>query len=625
MSPGLGARLGCSIAIRGGLLRTAQGEAEAAAVDTVLKRRSQRDLVSKAWGSLSGERRLLLGLAALSVLAAQAESAALVLIALIADRVASGAPTSQISVGPIDLRMDVPTAGLLTVVSIAVAALVVVLYGRLAARTFARLERGSRDEIVRSFAQADWEYQSTQKSSRVQGRLLRLMDARAATFNGLVGWIRALATIAVFVVVATVMSPLAAIVIVAFGIVLSLAVFPIRRRIVRLAGRAANEEVGLAADVAEAADHGADVHTFGAWPAFLGRFGTKSRSLEGVRARLGIVKYLMPVVYQYGALTLILLVMLVASMTPATSEFGQFAASALLLLRSVQYGQQLQQSLQQIAESVPRIELLKRELVIPPPRVVPGSRTLRTVERLELQDVSYRYPGSATLALREISLELRPGTIVGMAGPSGSGKSTLAQILLRLRWPTSGRYLVNGDGAQEFSGESWNRLVSHVPQQPHLLHGSLRENVSFLDDSISSEQVAAVLKAVGLAEFIESLPGGLDADVGPTGRSLSGGQVQRLGIARALVREPRLIILDEPTSALDVDAERLVGAALAALRGRSDALVVVIAHRPSTLALCDEMVVLQEGRVVVAGRADEATVHSDFLARVWEAESVGPA
>ncbi|RPH53416.1 MAG: ATP-binding cassette domain-containing protein, partial [Acidobacteria bacterium] len=230
---------------------------------------------------------------------------------------------------------------------------------------------------------------------------------------------------------------------------------------------------------------------------------------------------------------------------------------------------------------------------------------------------------SSEPALSKLSLDLRPGTIVGLAGPSGSGKSTLAQILLRVRWPTSGEYLINGRSAGRYSSASWTRLVSHVPQQPRLLHGSLVENVSFLDESITRDQVARALKAVGLEELTDLLAGGLDAELGPTGRSLSGGQVQRLGIARALVREPRLVILDEPTSALDVNAERIVGDALGALRGRSDVLIVIIAHRPSTLALCDEFLVLQDGHVVAAGRSDVVATQSEFLARTFDATPAG--
>jgi len=600
---------------------TAREDSPAEADGAPLSRR-RRDLVSKAWRHLSDERRTLGGLAVLSVLAAQVEAVALVLIAVIADGAARGTTAAEMTAGPIHLSLPISTAAILAATGILITAALVLWTGLQSAKTYARLERESRNWIVTSYAAADWEFQSTQKSSRVQGRLLRLMDARAVAFGGLVGWTRAVVTIVVFVGVAAVVSPLAAAVIMAFGIMLSLAVLPIRRAIVRLGGRTADEEVGLAVDVAEAADHGSDVHIFGAWPAFLSRFDAKSRSLEALRARLGATKNLTPLVYQYGALILILSILLVAVAMQSDGEIGQVAASALLLLRSVQYGQQIQHWLQQIAESVPRIELLERQLAAPKPRFVPGDRTLDRIDRLDLADVCYQYPGSDQPALTNVSLTLAPGRIVGLAGPSGSGKSTLAQILLRVRWPTSGQYLINGFSVQEYSPDSWHRLVSHVPQQPRLLHGSLAENVSFLDETINADQIAECLRAVGLEDLMD-LPGGLAADLGPTGRSLSGGQVQRLGIARALVREPKLVILDEPTSALDVNAERLVGDALAALRGRSDVLVVVIAHRASTLAFCDEIVVMQDGRVVAAGRSDEVALESEFLARTWDATAVG--
>jgi ABC-type multidrug transport system fused ATPase/permease subunit len=256
--------------------------------------------------------------------------------------------------------------------------------------------------------------------------------------------------------------------------------------------------------------------------------------------------------------------------------------------------------------------------------MVPGERRLDQIEQVELDRVSYAYPDSDGPALIDVSLQLRPGTIVGVAGPSGSGKSTLAQILLRLRWPSSGQYRINGISAEEYSETSWRQLVAHVPQQPRLLHGSLAENVAFLDQTLSRARIAAALKAVGLGELEQSLPDGLDAELGPTGRNLSGGQIQRLGIARALARGPRMVILDEPTSALDVDAEKIVGDALEALRAQPDVLVIVIAHRPSTLAMCDRMVVLQEGRVAAFGGTDDVALNSAFLGRIWATERMGP-
>lgn len=584
--------------------------------DEGVRTRVRRDLVSTVWRHLADERRIVVGLAVLAVVAAQAESAALVMIALTADTVARQASVVEIEAGPIDLAVSMSAMGALTVSALAATAIVVLIYGRLTAKVSARLERQARDEVVSTYATADWEYQATQKASRLHGRL-RLMHHRASAFAGLVGWIRAITSIIVFVTAALVISPLAALMIVVFGATLSLAVLPIRRRAIRIANQAAEEEVGLSEDVGEAIDHGPDVRVFGAWQAFIDRFQSRSETLQRLRTQAGTVRALLPVVYQYGAFLLILLVLLSAWALDASGNVGQFAAAGLLLLRSVQYGQQLQQSLHAIANAVPGVERLQRELIVPSPRVVPGGSSLDGVEVVQLSDVGYQYPGTDKPALKSVSLTLRPGSIVGVAGPSGSGKSTLAQILLRLRWPTSGHYFLNGQPAERYSPADWNRLVTHVPQQPRLLHGSLLENVSFLDDSISQEMASASLTLVGLSELIESLPSGLDSDLGPTGRNLSGGQVQRIGIARALVRDPRLIVLDEPTSALDANSERLVRDALAALRGRSDVLVVVIAHRPSTLALCDEMVVLQDGHVVAAGKSHDVVMQSEFLATTW--------
>ena len=586
-----------------------------ATVATSPKRRP-RDLITTAVRLLASERRAVLGLGVFAVFAAQLESVALVLIALIADTVSSGRENVDIDLGPIAGALPVINVGAVTMVAIVLAAALVYGHGRLVARVGARLEREDRDEIVTSHARADWEFQAMQTSARSQG-LLRLMEARSKTFAGLLAWIRGVASIAVFVVVAAVMSPIAAVIILAFGIILSLAMFPIRLQTRRVGQRTAEVQIDLAEDFGEAIDQGADVQVFGAWPAFISRFSTKSRSLQALRERTATLKTLLPVVYQNGALALILLVLLGAALFQPSGDIGAFLASALLLLRSVQYGQSLQRSLQQIATSVPAVEVLQRELNVPPPRMTPGSGVLREIDTVELDGVSYHYPGAEKPALSGISLVLRPGVIVGLAGPSGSGKSTLSQILLRLRWPTSGRYLVNGQDASKYTAESWTRQVNHLPQAPNLLHASLRDNVTYLDDSIGTERVERVLRAVGLDEFVASLPDGIDTVLGPSGRNLSGGQIQRLGIARALVREPRLVVLDEPTSALDANAERVIADALLSLRGRTDMLVVVIAHRPSTLALCDEIIVLQDGLVTGVGRSQELARESEFLAATW--------
>lgn len=574
----------------------------------------RRDLISTAWRLLARERRSVVGLGALAVFAAQVESAALVLIALIADAVSRGEKDVAGTLGPVDLSVPIAQAGMAGLIAIGVAALLVFTNGRLTAHVMARLERQDRERIAHTYATADWEYQATQSSSRIQGQL-RLMSARSRVFAGFVGWMRGVASISVFVIVAAAMSAVAALTIVGFGIVLSLAVLPIRLSARRLARRTAETELGLTDEFVDAIDQGADVHVFAAWPTILRRFENRSRTLQTLRERTGTLQNLLPVVYQYGALALIMIIVIAASLTQSTSGFGSFAATALLLLRSVQYGQTLQQSLYRIAAAAPSVDALERELNVPLPRTVPGDQVLDRIDLVELRDVEYTYPGASESTLTGVNLEIRPGRIVGLAGPSGSGKSTLAQILLRLRWPTAGRCTVNGRDASVYTADSWARMVAHLPQRPQLLHGSLSENVTYFNMDITTDQAAAALRAVGLSELLSTLPDGMETQVGSTARNLSGGQVQRLGIARALAREPGLVVLDEPTSALDTNSERLVGEALEALRGRPNMIIVVIAHRASTLALCDEIVVLDNGRVAAAGRAD--SLDNEFLAATW--------
>ena len=574
------------------------------------------NLISQAWACLPNERRRIVGLGGLSVVSAQAESTALILIALFVDSLATGTSEVSLDAGPLSVELGFGVAGVVAVSGVLVAALTESWLGYRTAKAYARLEMEAREGIVRSYAAASWEFQSTQRASRIHSRLLRLMNAKSNTFGGLVGWIRSAATIVTFFVAALALSAIGALTIIAFGFILNLGVLPIRRKIKSFSTDTVEGEVAVSADFAEAVDQGADVQTFGAWPAFVARFDNRSTYLANLTTRLRIAKSLLPVVYQSGALLLILAILLIATSSTAETDIGPFAASALLLLRSVQYGQQLQLRLQSLAEAVPRVELLESELRTPASRMEIGQEQLQEVREVRLDQVAYSYPEAPSRAVSEVSLRLLPGTIYGLAGPSGSGKSTLAQVLLRLRWPTEGLFVINGVEANEFSEDSWRSVVSHVPQHPRLLHGSLYENVVFLDESISREKVIETLDLVGLRQTVSELPDGLDTVVGPSGRSLSGGQVQRLGIARALVRDPDLLVLDEPTSALDVDSEQIFTEAVDTLRCKKKATVVVIAHRASTLSVCDEIIVLKDGKVVTVGTPYEVSTQSDFFARI---------
>jgi ABC-type multidrug transport system fused ATPase/permease subunit len=199
-----------------------------------------------------------------------------------------------------------------------------------------------------------------------------------------------------------------------------------------------------------------------------------------------------------------------------------------------------------------------------------------------------------------------------VVGPSGSGKSTLAQLLLRLREPTSGEVDVDGVDARSFTESSWRRHVALVPQQAHLLHGTVAENIAFLRPWVDDAAIERAARDAGIHDEILALPAGYQTSVGASTRDLSGGQVQRISIARALAGSPSVLVLDEPTSALDVHSEAIVQDTMESLRHRM--LVVIVAHRLSTLSICDQLVVLRDGVVEAFGPPSEVMASSPFFA-----------
>jgi subfamily B ATP-binding cassette protein MsbA len=223
----------------------------------------------------------------------------------------------------------------------------------------------------------------------------------------------------------------------------------------------------------------------------------------------------------------------------------------------------------------------------------PGVRGSLRFERL-----GYTYAGG-TEALRDVTFEVRAGQSVAIVGTSGSGKSTLASLLLRLRVPTSGRILVDGIDYLEFSPETWHRSIALVEQDAFLFHGTLRENVLYGRENVGEDALNLAIQAANLSDMVASLPDGLETLVGERGAMVSGGQRQRIAIARAIVRDPDILVLDEATSHLDSVSEQLVQQAL--MNASRDRTTIVIAHRLSTIREADWIVVFEQGRIVEQG------------------------
>ena len=238
--------------------------------------------------------------------------------------------------------------------------------------------------------------------------------------------------------------------------------------------------------------------------------------------------------------------------------------------------------------------------------------------RITFRDVGFAYAPESSPVLTDINLEILPGEVVAVAGPSGAGKSTLANLVPRLYDVSSGAILVDGHDVRGVTRASLRQSLGVVPQETVLFATTIRENIAYGRPEAAFEEIAAAAQAAQAHEFINMLPLGYDTDIGEGGVKLSGGQRQRIAIARALLRDPRILILDEATSSLDAESESAVQAAIGRLlEGRT---ALIIAHRLSTIRNADRILVLNRGRIVEQGTHDELMASGGLYRTLYETQ-----
>ncbi|WP_456442962.1 thiol reductant ABC exporter subunit CydD [Caldithrix abyssi] len=235
---------------------------------------------------------------------------------------------------------------------------------------------------------------------------------------------------------------------------------------------------------------------------------------------------------------------------------------------------------------------------------------------IELQKVSFRYPQTDTEALSDISLKIEAGKRYVVIGPSGAGKSTLFNLLLKFIAPTQGRILVNGHDLQQINDDYWFKQISWVPQKPYLFHDTIEANLKLVNPMASAKDMVRACKTARLHDFIMSLPDGYQTIVGERGARLSGGQAQRLALARAFLKDAPIILLDEPTANLDPQLDREIVEIMRQFP--EDKTQIIIAHRFTTLKNADLIFVLVDGKLTDVGSFAELTAPGKYLHRMAE-------
>ena len=342
-------------------------------------------------------------------------------------------------------------------------------------------------------------------------------------------------------------------------------------------------------------------------PANLRHFGTlaEEQRYERVKANratayyIGFVELLATLTV---AATLYVGYHLIAADRLAVSELVPFLLYLALAFAPIQQFATVFDVYQRARTGIVRISaMLAEEASVPTPEEPVG---LNGAEgRIELTDVSLRYQGTSKPALRNADLVIAPGERVAFVGQTGAGKSTIAKVITRFYDTTEGRVVVDGTPVTDLDPSEFRRTIGYVPQEPFLFSRTIRDNLAYGVADASDERVERAARAVGAHHFIAALDGGYLHEVTERGRSLSAGQRQLLCLARALLADPRVLVLDEATSHLDLQSERRVEEAMrTAAAGRT---TIVIAHRPQTLRWVDRIVTVHDGRIVADQSSEE--------------------
>jgi ATP-binding cassette subfamily B protein len=521
------------------------------------------------------------------------EAGILAVIAQVAAVLVSGATRAHVHIGPFHINATVgvllAVALVLAIMRLALQVPISLLPARIASEVQARLRKGLFD----AFTRASWAMQSRDREGHMQEIMTSQVLQAAQGALQATTLVTALFTFLMLVISALVLNPAAAVVVLIASVLLFGLLRPLNALGSRRARSLSQAQMNYASGIGEAVRLAEETQVFGvaaAQRAQIDHLVTTARDLFYRTQSLG---RLVPNMYQ-SLIYLVIVSGLAILYIAGSGNVASLGAVVLLVVRAGMYGQQVQGSYQFVRQAVPFIDRLQEtERLYVSSSPVTGERSLPKVDTVAFENVSYAYRSDRPV-LSDISFEVVGGEAVGVVGPSGAGKSTLVQILLRLRDADQGRYLVNGIPVEDLAWDDWHSRVAYVPQEPRLIHASVGDNIRYFR-SLDDEAVERAGRLARIHDDVMGWSNGYDTIVGPRADAVSGGQQQRICLARALAARPEVLVLDEPTSALDPTSETLIQESLTALK--STMTLFIVAHRMSTLDMCDRVMVVVDGQL----------------------------
>ncbi len=549
------------------------------------------------FAALGPDRPRMVVAGLLAVITGVLEAFMLYLVANLGLSLAQGSDRATVGFGPIPEREVAVGSVVLTALVILFVLLALSFpLARMLAGISSRMMVRTRTALVDSYLGSSWAY----RNGQAEGYFAQLTGEYSTRSESVVTQmgtlIVTLCQVLMVLAAAFVADPAVASVCFLALIATGIAMQPLSRRLRPAAVANAAQQRSVIRHVTQTTRLSQEIDAFHVGPAVAADLGSQihraSRSLRRVR----FISRFVPTVFQYTALLLIVAGIGLLILVGPDDGLSAVAPVILLLVRALTNMRALLSASQSGMEVAPYLEAVTNEVEsyrAHPPSV--GTQPCERLGPVSLNDVGFEYLPDRPV-FEGVTFTIAPGDVMGLVGPSGGGKTTLTQLLLRLRRPTAGSVDIGELSIYDIDPAAWSRLVAFVPQANKLIRATVADNIRFYRPGFTDDQVEQAARAAHLHDEILRLPEGYQTDVGPGARDLSGGQCQRVGIARALIGEPSLLVLDEPTSALDHRSEALIRETLDELRGRTT--VVLVAHRPATLEVCNRVLQVDHGRVV---------------------------